>query len=332
LDKKPRIAGIFGTSRSGSTWLGSIVDSHREVAYRFEPLHRLWGESAHKLFPSSQSALDGATRLYEALLPTDPRVEKPPFFKKTYQARLHRGRSILWPLARKSDRAGAIYRHLYTPVDSPQIVFKEVNYERIMGPLAEIGVPMVYLLRHPCAVVWSHLQGQDRGLMTAGRERFLNERLRDHDDDLYGQYARDIEKLSKVQKRALLWRVSTETALRLVGDESLCLVIYEKLCADPLGESRRVFSHLSLSLSEETASFLDDSTSRGRMSGVRYGDLTTRDYFSVFRDSQQSASQWQERLPARDQQTVLETVRDSPAFRIGMELGGWDPVEGGGHG
>jgi hypothetical protein len=37
----PRIMGIFGTGRSGSSWLGSIIDSHPQVAYRFEPFHRL---------------------------------------------------------------------------------------------------------------------------------------------------------------------------------------------------------------------------------------------------------------------------------------------------
>ena len=34
------LAGVFGTSRCGSTWLGSIIASHPEVAYRFEPFHR----------------------------------------------------------------------------------------------------------------------------------------------------------------------------------------------------------------------------------------------------------------------------------------------------
>ena len=36
-----QLGAIFGTGHSGTTCLGSIISSHPNIAYRFEPFHRL---------------------------------------------------------------------------------------------------------------------------------------------------------------------------------------------------------------------------------------------------------------------------------------------------
>ncbi|MGL6343136.1 MAG: hypothetical protein ACRC80_28855, partial [Waterburya sp.] len=83
----PKLGGIFGTGRCGTTWLGAMVSSHPDVAYRFEPFHRLKkskiaiATALEKIRAEDFSAQD-LNLIYQALLPAYPEVEKPPFFAK----------------------------------------------------------------------------------------------------------------------------------------------------------------------------------------------------------------------------------------------------------
>ena len=101
------LGAIFGAGRSGTTWLGSVVSSHPDVAYRFEPFHRLENRNNHlkevrqKIESNSVSSQD-LFLLYQALLPAAPEMEKQPFFSKTFERRFSKGEQLLWPLARKS--------------------------------------------------------------------------------------------------------------------------------------------------------------------------------------------------------------------------------------
>ena len=202
--------GLFGTGRSGSTWVGSIIDSHPEVAYRFEPFHRLhhrraisnWRERVERGDVSNRELHDG----YRLLLPAHPEVEKPPFFPKRNAFNL--GKRWLWPPARRIAPLALPFAKIYTPRNRPPVVFKEVSLSRLFEQLAsKTSMKLIYLVRDPRGVVASLTQGQRQGIMPTGQWTVLDSLMAKHDPALAERYRPQLDRLSPVEKNALLWRM-----------------------------------------------------------------------------------------------------------------------------
>lgn len=326
-----RLAAIFGNGRSGTTWLGSIVSSHPEVAYRFEPFRR-----ARKLGPSmaetgrmlNKEQLDTLTseRIYSALLPAYPDWEKPPFFAKDYRMRCKLGRSLLWPPAKASRLVGKLYRSLYTPQEKAYVVFKEVALEDAYQKLVKTStMPLAYLLRHPCAVVSSTLRGQEQGLMGSRRQQVLPAFLQDHAPALWQRYGESIDLMPPHQKEALLWRTAVERCQTTFGlRDSASVVFYENLCRDPLGVSAQVLQSFGLDLVPQVRDFIGASSDPNYQSRGRRSEIGTNKYFSVFRDPLVAMNSWKTALSAEQRMEVLEIVRDSPVFEQGVQEAQWN--------
>jgi hypothetical protein len=322
----PRIMGIFGTGRSGSSWLGSIIDSHPQVAYRFEPFHRIKQNptifKARELLESESLTESDLVLVYNALLPAHPKIERPPFFPKEYG--LVWGKTGLRAPAMKFNGLLMLFKWLYTARSQPPLVFKEVTMEPIMANLlAHTSVPVVYLVRHPCAVVASTVSGQKLGVMPIGRHSILAELLKKHDPQLAAQYAPLVEGMDLLERETLLWRIDVEKGLNAARDHSNALVVlYEALCDDPLAVSKRVFEHFSLDFSEQTVQFLD---ALGHQQQTRrLMEFGIKPYFSVFRNPAAMKNKWKQNLSAEEQRRVLRLVQDSPAFQFCAALGKWD--------
>jgi hypothetical protein len=329
------IMGIFGTGRSGSTWLGAIVGSHPRVAYRFEPLHRC-GESDPRLRAVLQKLdragdddddIDESTldELYRALLPAHPETEKPPFISRDYRMRLHVGRAALWPLARRFAPVKPLFRWLYTPRDNPVLVFKEVTYERLLYRLlTKTSMRLVYLVRHPAAVVSSTVKGQQAGLMSSGRQQIIAERIRRLDPEMPQRLRFDPASLCPLEIEALQWRFDVEEGLKAArASDNALVVLYEELCDKPAEVSDRVFRHFGLTMPEQTRKFIEDSTRPQVPQRVKHGEIGINSYFSVFRNPAESKSKWRTQMSADDQNRIMRLVEDSSAFAYGRASGQW---------
>lgn len=329
------IVGVWGQSRSGTTWLAAIVDTHPRVAYRYEPFTRL---AAH--VPAMKSLRDDFREgrcddermrsLYRILLPADPRVSRPPFFEK--EAILHRefGRRRLWAAARLAPGLRAAYARRYRPREGTTIAFKEVNRERAMITLAAIGgVRSLYIIRHPCAVVSSQLKGTGEGMMARDRAQRLPGLLRSFAPEADREWGGRLDSISEAQRLALLWRVGAEVALEGVETARGALrpVYYERLCVEPLEQARLALEHLGLDFTPQSQAFLRDSTSGANPDPKRYGVSRASPYFSVFRDPAASMGKWVKTITPEDRRGIMEVVRDSPAFAAGRREGDWDRFE-----
>ena len=316
------LMGIFGSGRSGSTWLGAIVSSHPDIVYRFEPLHRLAGLDARVRelrgqLSTGQFGPDMLGELYAALLRARPEVEKPPFFAKRDRGSRQLGRSVLWPLARRSATCARAFERLYTPRARPPLVFKEVTSELIMANLlARTAMRVVYLVRHPCGVAHSTLAGQRRGLMPSDRRRVLGDTIRRLDPELPRRLGFDLERATPIEIEALCWRLDAEIGLAAArASANAHIVVYEDLCADPLGVAQGVLGHFGLALTPATRQFIDRSMHGSGLGKLAYGEVGVDAYFSVFRDPRATRDRWRHELTADDQARVLHLVEDSPAFQ-----------------
>jgi len=72
----------------------------------------------------------------------------------------------------------------------PPLVFKEVTFVKPLRTLVEkTSMPIVYLVRHPCATVMSDVTGQRNGKMPQDRQRRLGELLRQEAPELADRFA-----------------------------------------------------------------------------------------------------------------------------------------------
>lgn len=324
------LKAIIGAGRSGTTWLGSIIDSHPEVVYRFEPFHRLQDSSADfkacvRLFDSSSLSDKHLEEIYQLLLKADPLTCKPPFFQKTSRNNL--GIKTIWLLSKQFRSTRFIYKHLYTPKQRSPLVFKEVTYERRMkNLLANTSMPVTYLVRHPCGTMLSEIKGQTTGQMPTGRQAFLERLLKEHDAELYGKYGPMLDRMSALEKTTLLWRIDLEKGVSAVKETGRGLLLtYEQLCDDPYSHSKRVFEYFGLKLEKETEQFIDNlcAVQPKQKKSVLKGDWM-RGFFTVYRNPKTQKDAWKKRISDSDRKTIESILEDSEAFQYCASLGGWD--------
>lgn len=302
------LGAVFGAARSGTTWLGAMINSHPQVAYRFEPFHRRAGHAATdrvRALLLSDSLCDAdLDEVYELLRHPHPMTKREPFFPKSF--RRNRGIGLTYRLSRARLLPAAVFSRLYTPFDRAMVIFKEVSLDPVMANLARrTSMPIVYIVRHPVAVCASELRAQAAGKLPTGRQRHMAEVLGKWRPDLLEEYAERLEKLSLIERNALLWRMEVETGLRAgLASDTVLTITYEALAMDPLGVLGTVLEHFGLVLPEQTAAFvtsLEDTESSSEM-------------FSVRKNPTEIADRWRSEVGEADQNAVLDIVRDSPAF------------------
>jgi hypothetical protein len=323
-----KLMAIFSSGRSGSTWLGALVNSHPQVAYRFEPLRRLHKhrriKQAVTTVMSDRFSQNDLPVLYDALLPAHPLVEKPPFFAKEHARQ--RGRAPLWTVCRAIKPLAGLFESLYSPRSRPPLAFKEVGrYQVLLQLLTRTSLPIVYLVRHPCGVVNSMVRGQQKGAMSSQRLEWLDEALHKHDAQLAERYADDVDKLADFEKVALYWRIDAERVFnQLRQAEHALILLYEQVCDDCLGSITKVFNHFNLTRTPQTHAFLDQLTSSQTAQHGRRGETVINRYFSVYRDPKAMRDRWKNQLDTQQAKRILQLVEDSPAFAFFAAQGAWD--------
>lgn len=207
---------LAGTGRSGTTWVENIINANGEYRVMFEP------------FYSGKIPLVGGWRYRQYLRPDDQR-----------ERYLRPAERIL---------SGKI-RNTWIDRYNRKIFAKKrlVKDIRIMLVLKWMKthfpeIPIVLLLRHPCAVAVSKLKlnWQTHLDEFLGQEALVDDFLEPYIPLL--QRSRDV-----FEQHLFLWCVENYVPLRQFDKGEILVVFYENVCVDPASQIRRLYEFLGLS-------------------------------------------------------------------------------------
>lgn len=313
----------FGLERSGTTWLGKILDSHPDTIYRHEPdsLYRL---NKIPLFMNKDriAVNDSYIKNYidKILEINSPTIcAKMPIFRKSYfgvtKYYIIKWNAFLSKLAKHYLSYNIpIIKSANISILSKQIlVWKSIESFSRLGFLSN-SLPnskTVYIIRHPCGFISSLLKGRSQGFMPCNDKseidiEFWKQRLtcdiaKKHDLNLA-----KIKAMTRVEELSWRWLIDNDQVLHDLDDSKRSLVvIYDELCEDPLAVTKRIFDFCELSWSEQTENFVNASTS-----------IEDVKYFSVFKDPKIAANKWRQQLNEDDIFTIKGIIENSESGKL----------------
>lgn len=309
---------IFGSPRSGTSWIGSIFDTHPDTLYRHEPDTVLRGDGLPYTFAADDldRHVPAARRYLEQLFGvTAARANSLlPQFKKSYRGR-----------AGQALRLGLIYTHklieqvaksptLDRRLRIPDIVSRRERVVPVLKSVDSLGrLPLfaralddcriVLIVRHPCGMVSSKLRGHKLGEM--GKPVAYRDWLRLPLARERGLTSQSLQALTPVQIAAHQWLLFNDYVLReLQDDPRLRVLIYDDFCRDPHAGAAELLRWAGLEYGPRTRAFIDLS--------LNYRGPSPR-YFQIVRNPLEASLRWRQELDATQQQEIAGVVHGTAA-------------------
>lgn len=206
---------IAGTARSGTTWLGDLIASQIPSRILFEPFNP-------NLVPDYRGF-----DYFQYMRPGTANPEFRAFAHKVFTGKI-RNRWI----DRQNERIFSDYR-----------LIKEIRINLALKWLYDNfpEIPILYLMRHPCAVVASRMElnwATDRDI-----EPFLSQP--DLVEDHLAPFMEIIRNAkTDEEKHAVIWSVSNLVPLKQFQPDEIKIVYYENLCTQPEIELPIIFASI----------------------------------------------------------------------------------------
>ena len=219
------IVSIHGVPRSGTSWLGQIFNSHPDVAYRFQPLFAYRFKDLIDI-DSSQAKTDS---FFDALY----KVTDDDF------------------ILNKQEVDTRLYPVFIKKKNPEFLVMKMVRYHHLIEKFIKSthNIKIIGIVRNPCAVINSWLQAP-------------KEFKKEWDSLEEWRYASKknlnrIEEYNGFEK----WKEASVMFLELQEKypSKFYLLQYEELVDNPLLETEKLFSYVSLNMHSQVAEFIEQS-------------------------------------------------------------------------
>jgi hypothetical protein len=259
---------VAGTARSGTTWLGDIISSQLPCRVMFEPFHNKNVE-AYRRF-----------NYFQYMRPDAPNSALRNYCEVVFTGRIRHG----W-----IDRQVTHLRPSYR-------LIKEIRANLFLKWAKNQfpDIPVVFVIRHPCAVVLSRLQlewATDADLEPLLAQQELT------DDFLADKLDCIRNARSDEAKHALVWCISNLVPLMQFRPHELTIVYYEHLCTEPQTEMSRLFHAIGYSYRPSIYRRLKTPA------------WTTKHSSAVMR-AEDSVTHWRRQLSANQISTILSVVKD----------------------
>lgn len=256
---------IHGVPRSGTSWIGEILNSSPNTAYRYQPLFSY----AHKDFLTNASIREDIDQFFSRLLHCDD-----DFTNQTKRRDLGD-----FPQFRKEKITHVIY--------------KEVRYINLLFNLMRKteDVTLCAVIRNPLSVISSWLKAprefrKDLGWSALEEWRYALKKNLNRPEEFHGY-----EK----------WKEAANTFIELQKAYSnrVYILRYENMLANPMQETEKLFDFLNLKVTDQTNSFLCESTRCDK-----------QDSYAVFRKNQ-SDDKWKTELHREISKQIHDDLRST---------------------
>jgi hypothetical protein len=307
---------VIGSPRSGTTWLGKLLDSSPDVLYRHEPdmliqhaLPRIASgvptpEECIQVRASLQAMV--AARCFKS-------SGKIPIFRKAYRSPpagiLHASAIIGLHVAQKAAGDTRRLTHIPAPdlvashaADHMTVVMKSISsLGRAKWLTASLpGMRVLLVLRDPFGQIASTLRGMVLGKFE--RPALLHECLQTPGAARYGLDHAMFDRLPQVEQLAWHWVLMNEKALcDLQGNDDAMLVFYNDLVCNPRTWCDAIFAFCGLTVTKQTSQFIHASTTSHRPDR----------YYQVYKRSTNSLSKWRHQLTTEEQGMIRGVVSRS---------------------
>jgi hypothetical protein len=288
---------IAGSGRSGTTWvLDSLAEANR-CRTIFEPLHPVGVPAASRFAyqyvrpdaqaPELRAFMDRVFSGEMRSLWADYRIRPDRFNPLRYNPiaiylHIKKARQLLGKYAFRNDLSGHIVKFIRANLMLPWLA-------------RQYGLPMVLVIRHPCAVVASRLRLTPKDWSA---EKALG-RYRDNEAvyELIGErFGVDIaEPMSAAASLGCVWCIENVLPVEWAGREAYMVVAYENLLMRPETEWRRVTDYLGLE-SVPGAALLGSPSQQTSL------DMHGRTF------TPQHVERWRTQLSAEDTAAVAEVL------------------------
>jgi hypothetical protein len=196
--------------------------------------------------------------------------------------------------------------------DASLWVWKSIESSGRLGALIRAfpGASVVFIVRHPCGVAASLLRGEASAKFSAGPASadhgFFELLSSTEEARSRGLTIEAFRRMSDMERVAWRWALLNEKAMAEAAGSNRCrLLRYEDLCMKPVMVARDLFAFAGLPWNSQTEDFINASTSHGQSN-----------YYSVFKNPEDSAFRWRKELPAETSRTILRTIGDTPPGRL----------------
>lgn len=293
---------LAGSGRSGTSWLGAILNSYEMSEYFYE-------------ITAFEDLDFGQSDLIRIKYPLTHAWRARPDWVARAERKLLTLRSQWGPDRESAQRSLRIFAdHRFQKTRPNVCLYKIVTlfgFAQRCGDLAKTfgdRLKVVHLIRNPYAQIASELRIDARD--PEGSRRHFRSRveqiLASPSLDRYQDAARRSLGRGWVSQMALVWRVSNEL---LEADQDLHKrqVVYEELCESPEEVTADLFSFLGWPVSGQTRDFLRQTT-----------DVSVSDSgnFSLRKNATESMSRWRRELGEEVYAEAGEMLGDSNLLRL----------------
>ena len=315
---------LTGQGRSGTTWIGSILNTHRDASYHFEPFLATKRTPMRAWLDALEAGDPAATceALAAASAQPHPEVHYPPYPPKNHRRTPGWAVWAAFQMSKRWRGSAPLFARLAKQHIQPRsYVIKDVNLppDLVSKLCSRTECRLLALVRKPFGSIASLLRGhRGKKFDEHAQHRAHAETLRhlsalnDAGPNTRASLPGPIESLSDAAIEALRWRIQTEGLLKVCAEHSdSYLINYDRFREDPAAGTRKLFEHLGWELDPTTLDVAEN--------GLRTWWRRER-FFSTKKSSVQDVDSWRQYLTSAEIAECQAVLEGSPALRLWPEL------------